>query len=124
VTSARVGREDSIMLSSISVAVIVNLPARSADWISDFWISGSCSSSASTPRSPRATMIPSDCSSRPSMFSSAARRSIFEIISAPGTRARTVATSSGRETKLIPIMSIPARRASSRSLRSAAVGSS
>ncbi len=112
------------MLSSISVAVIVNLPARTADWISDFWISGSCSSSASTPRSPRATMIPSDCESSASMFSSAARRSIFEIISAPGISARTVATSSGRETKLMPIMSMPACWARARFLRSAAVGSS
>jgi hypothetical protein len=59
VTSARVGRVECTIDSSIWVAVIEGLPARPASCSSRFWTSGTSSMGSSMPRSPRATMMPS-----------------------------------------------------------------
>ena len=59
-TSARVGIGDSIIDSSICVATITGLAAARAPRTSCFWIGGTAWIGSSTPRSPRATMIPSD----------------------------------------------------------------
>jgi len=50
----------SIMLSSICVATITGFAAALAPRTSRFWIGGTEWTGSSTPRSPRATMIPSD----------------------------------------------------------------
>src|SRR5439155_1004706 len=56
--SARVGRGLVRIESSMSVAVTTGLPAARAVRISIFCTPGTCSSGISTPRSPRATMMP------------------------------------------------------------------
>ena len=58
-TSARVGEACSIMLCSICVATITGLPAVWQRRIRSFWMIGTCATSISTPRSPRATISPS-----------------------------------------------------------------
>ena len=60
--SARVGREFTIIDSSIWVATMTGLLRSRAAWIARFCTSGTCSSGSSTPRSPRATMMPSKAS--------------------------------------------------------------
>ncbi len=55
--SARVGREFSIIDSSIWVATMTGLAFSLAIWMARFCTSGTSSSGSSTPRSPRATMI-------------------------------------------------------------------
>ena len=60
--SARDGRLDVTMLSSIWVATITGLAAARDSSMARFCTSGTCSSGSSTPRSPRATMIPSKAS--------------------------------------------------------------
>src|SRR5436309_2853690 len=52
--SARVGRFDVTIDSSISVAVMTGTPARFAWSITSFWTAGTSPSFSSTPRSPRA----------------------------------------------------------------------
>ena len=75
VASARVGRGAPVMDSSIWVAVMTNLPASLQRLIMRFCARKICSMRISIPRSPRATMTPSDLAtmseklSRPSMFS-------------------------------------------------------
>jgi hypothetical protein len=59
VASARVGRRLVTIDSSICVAVMTGLPARLAFAISCFCVLAIASIGTSTPRSPRATMIPS-----------------------------------------------------------------
>ena len=59
VASARVGRRLLTIDSSIWVAVITGLPARFAPAISFFCVYAISSIGTSTPRSPRATMMPS-----------------------------------------------------------------
>ena len=59
VTSARVGRGLRIMESSICVAVMTGLYALLHFWMISFWMVGQTSGATSTPRSPRATMMPS-----------------------------------------------------------------
>mmetsp|Transcript_71192 Transcript_71192/g.161121 ORF Transcript_71192/g.161121 Transcript_71192/m.161121 type:complete len:253 (-) Transcript_71192:567-1325(-) len=61
-TSARVGLGDSIMLSSIWVATMTGLPCARATSMISFWSMGTSSGSISTPKSPRATMMPSHTS--------------------------------------------------------------
>ena len=58
-TSARVGTGSTIIDSSIWVATTTGLPARRAARVICFWRAGTVSSGSSTPRSPRATMMPS-----------------------------------------------------------------
>ncbi len=57
--SARVGRELSIIESSIWVATMTGLALRLASLMACFWTRGTRSRGISTPRSPRATMMPS-----------------------------------------------------------------
>ena len=59
-TSARVGIGEEIMLSSICVATTTGLPAARALRVIFFCRPGTFSTGISTPRSPRATMIPSE----------------------------------------------------------------
>jgi hypothetical protein len=65
------------MESSICVAVITGLPARLHAWMIFFCASGMRSVASCTPRSPRATMIPSATEMMPSMLS---RPSSFSIL--------------------------------------------
>ena len=60
--SARVGRVRVTMLSSICVAVITGTILRRAAWMIRRCQTGTSSGPTSTPRSPRATMIPSEAS--------------------------------------------------------------
>lgn len=57
--SARVGLGFCTMDSSIWVAVITGFPAAMHRRMRRFWTMGTSSRGISTPRSPRATMIPS-----------------------------------------------------------------
>ena len=77
VTSARVGRECSIMLSSIWVATMTGLRARMQASISLSWMSGTFLAGSSTPRSPRAIMIPSVAARMSGKFSRASGFSIL-----------------------------------------------
>ena len=77
--SARVGRGFSTMLSSICVAVMTTLPAPLARSMIRFCRVGTSSVESSTPRSPRATMTPSDTSRMEARSSMASRFSIFAI---------------------------------------------
>ena len=77
--SARVGRGLSIMLSSICVAVITTLPIAFAISMIRFWSVGTSSVDSSTPRSPRATITPSDASRTWGRSFMASRFSIFAI---------------------------------------------
>ena len=98
--SARVGRELVIIDSSIWVATMTGLFRSRAAWMARFCTSGTCSSGSSTPRSPRATMIPSNASTIASRFSTA---SGFSSLAMTGTSmsscrmmSRTSSASSAR----------------------------
>ena len=77
--SARVGRGDEIIDSSIWVATMTGLALRRARSMICFCTSGTSSSGSSTPRSPRATMKPSNASMISSRFSTACGFSIFAM---------------------------------------------
>ena len=81
--SARVGRECSIIESSIWVATMTGLAFSRAICTARFCTSGTCSSGSSTPRSPRATMIPSNAST---MASRLATASGFSSLAMTGRR--------------------------------------
>ena len=88
-TSARVGIGLSIMLSSIWVATITGLAAARHLRTSRFWIGGTAATGSSTPRSPRATMMPSEASRMASKSSTACGFSIFDSTAArPSASAR------------------------------------
>ena len=109
----------SIMLSSIWVATITGLAALRVLRTNCFWIGGTACTGSSTPRSPRATMIPSETSRIASNRSSAAGFSILDISAArPLVRARASSTSSGRWTKDSASQSTPRSHTNSRSARS------
>jgi hypothetical protein len=72
----------SIMLSSIWVATITGLAAARHFRTSRFWIGGTACTGSSTPRSPRATMIPSDTARISSKACTAAGFSILDRIAA------------------------------------------
>ena len=78
-TSARVGRVECTIDSSIWVAVIVGFARRPASASSRFWTSGTSSIGSSMPRSPRAIMMPSAESMISSPFAAACGFSIFAI---------------------------------------------
>ena len=80
VISLRLGFTLSIILSIICVATITGLARCRHLRISCFWISGTCSTGSSTPRSPRATMIPSDSRIISRIFVRASGFSIFAMI--------------------------------------------
>ncbi len=85
-TSARVGRGFFCMLSSICVATTTGFPAAAAMHFStiSFCQMTTSSRGTSTPRSPRATMIPSAASVISSRFSSASVLSTLAMIFASG----------------------------------------
>ena len=68
------------MDSSICVAVMTGFPARVAFAMSCFWITAISSIGTSTPRSPRATMMPSAAARISSKCSSASERSILAMM--------------------------------------------
>ena len=78
-TSARVGIELLIMDSIIWVAVMTRRSILRALEMSDFWIPISCASPTSTPRSPRATIMPD-----------AARSMLLRVSSSATTSARSI----------------------------------
>mmetsp|Transcript_17482 Transcript_17482/g.51109 ORF Transcript_17482/g.51109 Transcript_17482/m.51109 type:complete len:240 (-) Transcript_17482:741-1460(-) len=75
--SARVGAGLSIMDSSICVATITGFPWSRHSSIMSFWSMGTSSGNISTPRSPRATMMPSQTSTMDSRLSIASGFSIL-----------------------------------------------
>ena len=77
--SARVGRGFLIMESMTWVATMTGFAAIRASSIARFWTSGTASRGISTPRSPRATMMPSKASTIPSRASTAWGFSILAI---------------------------------------------
>ena len=79
VTSARVGMGFCTMDTSICVAVMTGRPARLAALMIRFWAAGTFSIGTSTPRSPRATMMPSETSRMASIRSSAGCFSILAM---------------------------------------------
>ena len=117
--SARVGREFSIIESSICVATITGLAFSRAIWITRFCTAGTCSSGISTPRSPRATITASNARM---MDSSASTASGFSSLATTGTRrptssmiSCTSSTSAGERTNDNAMMSTPRRSAKRRS---------
>mmetsp|Transcript_26461 Transcript_26461/g.68729 ORF Transcript_26461/g.68729 Transcript_26461/m.68729 type:complete len:234 (+) Transcript_26461:432-1133(+) len=80
VTSALVGRGWRIMESSICVATITGFPTRLHASTMYLCAAKTFSKSISTPRSPRATMTPSEASKMPSKLSTPSWFSIFDII--------------------------------------------
>ena len=107
------------MLSSICVATITGLPAARQARVSRFWIGGTCCTGSSTPRSPRATMMPSEASRISAKALTAAGFSIFDRIAArPSASSRASKTSLGRCTKLSASQSTPSSQANSRSFLS------
>ncbi len=110
-TSARVGRGFSIIDSSICVATITGLPALRAASTSWICASGTASGGSSTPRSPRATIIPSAAAMMAEMSASASGFSIFAMMlalpSASRITPRSSSTSAARRTNDNPTKSTP-----------------
>ena len=127
-TSARVGCGCSVIDSSIWVAVMTGLPAALAAAMKRFCSSGTCGAGNSTPRSPRATMMPSAIAK---MSAKASTASCFSSLAnskgcPPGagcerTSARSAAMSLGLRTKLRAIASTPCAIPQAASARSFAV---
>ena len=122
VASARVGSGWVIIDSSIWVAVMTSLPASPARRITSFCISGTRATPASTPRSPRATITPSETSTISSSASKASTFSIFAITRAwqpSAARApRSRRTSCPERTKDRATTSASSSAATARSARS------
>src|SRR5215217_1237027 len=106
VTSARVGRGEPTIESSIWVAVIEGRANRPASAITRFCTIGTSDSGSSTPRSPRATITQSAARTMSSARSTACGFSIFAI-SGRRVRSRTCSTSLGRRTNDSATMSTP-----------------
>ena len=123
--SARVGRGDSIIDSSICVATMTGLACRRATSIARFCTIGTSSSGSSTPRSPRATMTPSKAATISWMRSIACGFSSFAMTgrctSTSAMTRRTSSMSSGPRTKLSATQSAPCARPQRRSARSFSV---
>mmetsp|Transcript_36159 Transcript_36159/g.85607 ORF Transcript_36159/g.85607 Transcript_36159/m.85607 type:complete len:207 (-) Transcript_36159:52-672(-) len=120
--SARVGMGLSIMLSSICVATITGLPCRRHSAMISRWTMGTHSIAISTPRSPRATMQPSDAAMTAARSLTADGFSIFAMILArPLTSSRSSSISSARCTKLRATQSTSISSACTRSSRSLGV---
>ena len=117
--SARVGREWVIIDSSIWVATMTGLALSRQTWTARFCTIGTSSSGISTPRSPRATIMPSKAST---ISSSRSTASGFSILAITGRRMPTSSitrctslTSSGLRTNDSATKSTPSRSANSRS---------
>ncbi len=113
------------MLSSICVAVITGLPAWLHWRMMFFWIRGTFSGGISTPRSPRATMMPSAASRMPGKLSTASGFSILAMtLRSDFSRMRISLRprmSSGRRTKERAMYSMSWPRQNLRSSRSFSV---
>mmetsp|Transcript_14076 Transcript_14076/g.58787 ORF Transcript_14076/g.58787 Transcript_14076/m.58787 type:complete len:350 (-) Transcript_14076:500-1549(-) len=113
VASARVGRGLLTMDSSICVAVTTGLPAMLQRLMMSFCTSNIFSSGISMPRSPRATMMPSDSRMISSMLSSASWFSILEMMRTPESApsvSRTSCTSLALRTNDAARKSMPSTR--------------
>ena len=110
--SARVGRGDRIIDSSICVATITGRPATLAARSSRFCTRGISSIGSSTPRSPRATIAASATSRIRSKSSTAGRVSIFATIGTGRSpiAARSSSMSEGSRTKDWATRSTPRSR--------------
>ncbi len=100
VTSARVGRGEDVIDSSISVAVI---ESRALAFVRDkmsCWAAGTLSKESSTPRSPLATMAPAASSRMSSRFRYPMALSILAMTGVPWASFFTIRTSSPDDTKL------------------------
>ena len=98
---------------------MTGLAAKRHFRMSRFWMGGTFCTGSSTPKSPRATIIPSDTAKMSLNASTAAGFSIFDKTAArPCASSRASATSAGRCTKLSASQSTPKRHTNSRSLRS------
>ena len=97
-TSARVGRGALIIDSSIWVATMTGLARSLASLIACVWMAGTCSRGSSTPRSPRATMIPSNAST---MSGRTATASGFSILAISGTWAAHVGHDLAGEVRVV-----------------------
>mmetsp|Transcript_30623 Transcript_30623/g.77134 ORF Transcript_30623/g.77134 Transcript_30623/m.77134 type:complete len:283 (-) Transcript_30623:769-1617(-) len=118
-TSALVGMGVVIMLSSICVATTTGQPLLLHLSMMDRWRMGTSSCISSTPRSPRATMTPSDSAMMSSRRSTAEGFSIFAMTKARSpTSWRSSTMSDGFCTKERATQSTPMSRAAERSDRS------
>mmetsp|Transcript_46841 Transcript_46841/g.99955 ORF Transcript_46841/g.99955 Transcript_46841/m.99955 type:complete len:434 (+) Transcript_46841:554-1855(+) len=90
-TSARVGRGLDCIESSICVATMTGLPASAHKLTISFCQVDTCSRGTSTPRSPLATMMPSEALMMASRLSSASVDSIFEMIIGGGVASGSAA---------------------------------
>ena len=79
VSSARVGIGLRSIESSIWVAVMTGFPALTVVRIVFFWTRGTCWRGSSTPRSPRATMVPLAAATISARFATASRFSILAM---------------------------------------------
>mmetsp|Transcript_2883 Transcript_2883/g.11671 ORF Transcript_2883/g.11671 Transcript_2883/m.11671 type:complete len:274 (+) Transcript_2883:1092-1913(+) len=117
--SARVGRGAYVMDSSICVAQMAGLPARLHLAISCFWIRKTRSSGTSMPRSPLATMMPSEALRMASKLSTPCLFSIFEMIWMFGpASARMASTCPASRMKDAKMKSAPSRLAQAMSSKS------
>ena len=116
-TSARVGRVEATIESSICVAVIDGRASRPAQASSSFWTIGTRSIGSSMPRSPRATMTQSAARMISSARSTACGFSIFAM-SGRRVCSRTNAMSSGERTNDSATMSTPIFSPTARCARS------
>ena len=111
VISARVGIGFVIMLSSRCVATITGRPISWHFLTMRRWMIGSSSYGHSMPRSPRATITPSEARAMASKWSTANWCSILAMslgwCGEPATSARSCAMSSGSRTKLSAMRSTP-----------------
>ena len=106
VTSARVGREDMTIESSICVAVITGRASAPASEMICFWTIGTSSIRISMPRSPRATITQSAARTISSARCTAWG---FSILAISGSRVwrRTISMSSARRTNESATRSTP-----------------
>ena len=88
-TSARVGREETTIESSICVAVITGRASAPASAITRFWTIGTSSIGISMPRSPRATITQSAARTISSARSTACGFSILAISGSACARGRS-----------------------------------
>ena len=98
--SARVGRRCSVMLSSIWVATITGTSSRSAARMMRRCQTGTSSGPTSTPRSPRATITPSEAATMASSARTARPVSIFAMIGMSAPSARTASRASSTSAAL------------------------
>mmetsp|Transcript_3508 Transcript_3508/g.8657 ORF Transcript_3508/g.8657 Transcript_3508/m.8657 type:complete len:297 (-) Transcript_3508:561-1451(-) len=117
--SARVGRGDRVIESSICVAQITGLPRRLALATIHFCARNTFSCGISIPRSPRATITPSASSMISSMLRKPSAFSILATMPMSGPRiSRISRTCSARRTNEANTKSTACARANSRSARS------